>query len=381
MPQNTVTIAVPPANPKANYLAHQQEIDGAIRNMLEKGRYILADECIEFEKEFAEYIGVKYAVGVGSGTEALHLALKACDIGAGDEVITVSHTAVATIAAIELCGAKPVLVDVEPSTYTMAPDMLESAISSATKAVVPVHLYGRPADMKRVMDFAVAHNLKVIEDCAQSHGAEYCGRKTGALGDISAFSFYPTKNLGALGDAGIVVTNDQRLAEKARLLREYGWKQRYISSLAGWNTRMDEIQAAILRVKLRWLDSDNSLRRKHAGTYRVGLAQSGLILPTESSDITHCYHQFVVRSARRDDLQEYLRRCNIGTLIHYPMPVHMQPAYRDRIKIAGTLRQTEKIVDEILSLPLYPELTEQNIEAVIKTILVFTENSAGSLWT
>lgn len=363
-----------PANPRANYLSHRQEIDEAIKTVLEKGFYILAEQTAAFEKEFAEYISVKYAVGVGSGTEALHLALKCCDIGPGDEVITVSHTAVATVAAIELCGATPVFVDIDLDTYTMDCSSLVSAISPKTKAILPVHLYGHPADMNLLSDFAKSHSLRVVEDCAQSHGAAYRGRKTGSLGDIAAFSFYPTKNLGALGDAGIVVTNNVDYAQKAKLLREYGWEKRYLSEISGWNTRLDEIQAAVLRVKLHHLDADNACRNKLASMYLTGLTGIDLIFPQVASYAQHCYHQFVIRCQNRPSLQEYLKNHGIGTLIHYPIPVHMQPAYRGKYRTAGILKNTEKIAGEILSLPLYPEMSNEQVNTVINAILSFYGN-------
>ena len=248
------------SNPKAQYQAHKEEIDSAIQRVLDKGWYILGDETKAFESEFAAYIGVDHGIGVGSGTEALHIALAACGIGLGDEVITVSHTAVATVAAIELAGATPVLVDIDPDYYTLNPDKLESAISPRTKAIIPVHLYGQPADLTPILEIARQHGVLLIEDCAQAHGAMYGGRRIGAWGDIACFSFYPTKNLGALGDGGMVVTNDSALAERARLLREYGWAERYVSSIPGLNSRLDEVQAAVLSVKLRFLDADNEAR-------------------------------------------------------------------------------------------------------------------------
>lgn len=360
-------------NPRENYLAHKDEIDAVIHNVLESGWYILGEEVRAFENEFANYIGVRFGIGVGSGTEALHIALKACDIGYGDEVITVSHTAVATVAAIELCGAIPVFVDIDPDTYTMDVSLLESAITSYTKAIVPVHLYGHPAEMISILSIARSYNLKVIEDCAQSHGAMYQGRKAGSWGDLAAFSFYPTKNLGAIGDAGVVVTNDPNLAEKIRFLREYGWEKRYISKLAGWNTRLDEIQAAILRVKLRYLDSDNELRRKHAKMYYKGLAGTSLKIPEEKGQVKHCYHQFVVRLKRREELRTHLKNNGIGTLIHYPVPVHLQPAYAGRFKSIEGLKESERVAKEVLSLPMYPELTEEKINIVIAAILSFTD--------
>lgn len=362
-------VTVPSANPLANYLAHKDEIDAAIAHVLSGGRYILGEEVAAFEQEFVRYIGVQFGIGVGSGTEALHLAMRACEIGPGDEVITVSHTAVATVAAIELCGAKPILVDIDPQSFTIDSNQIEAAITSRTKAIVPVHLYGHPADMQAIMSIARHHGLYVIEDCAQSHGATYRGRKTGAWGDIAAFSFYPTKNLGALGDGGMVVTDDPGLAGRARLLREYGWRQRNISEIPGLNTRLDELQAAILRVKLRYLDGENSRRRELAQFYNTLLSSTDLVLPKEKSNVRHVYHQYVVRSQRRDALKAYLKKQGIGTLIHYPVPIHLQRAYRGRLGDKGLLSYTEEACREILSLPMYPQLSEKQVRSISELIL------------
>jgi dTDP-4-amino-4,6-dideoxygalactose transaminase len=270
-----------PADPKANYLAHKEEIDQAIRRVLDSGWYILGQEVAAFEQEFAQYLGVSQAVGVGSGTDALEIALRACGVGVGDAVITVSHTVVATVAAIELVGAMPVLVDIDPITFTLDPNRLEDTIAqhqgSRIKAIIPVHLYGHPAAMPAIKEIARRHDLYVIEDCAQSHGAAIKGRKTGAWGDLAAFSFYPTKNLGALGDGGAVVTDNAELAQKLRLLREYGWQRRYISEMPGMNTRLDEIQAAVLRVKLQYLDKENAQRRELAEVYNSRLSATPLV--------------------------------------------------------------------------------------------------------
>lgn len=370
---------IPQSDPKANYLAHKMEIDAAIVRVLDSGRYILGHEITAFEEEFAAYIGVRRAIGVASGTDALHLALRACAIGPGEAVITVSHTAVATVAAIELAGARPVLVEIDPATFTMDPNCLEDAIkehgngnrqavSGRLKAIIPVHLYGHPADMLDIMELARRYGLYVIEDCAQSHGAALQGRKTGSWGHIAAFSFYPTKNMGAIGDGGMVVTNAPDLAERVRLLREYGWRERYISSLPGINSRLDELQAAILRVKLRYLDGENARRRKIAQSYTHLLADTILGLPTCRAGVEHIYHQYVVRTPRRYALQAYLREQGIGTLIHYPQPIHLQPAYRHRLKNVGTMPHTEQAANEVLSLPIYPELSDAQIEFVADAI-------------
>jgi len=364
-----------PSNPKASYLAHKDEIDAAIARVLDSGWYILGQEVAAFENEFADYIGVRFGIGVGSGTDALHLALRACGIGAGDQVITVSHTAVATVAAIELCGAQPVLVDIDPVTYALDVAQLEAATTPYTKAVIPVHLYGHPANMEAVLAIARRHGLRVVEDCAQSHGATYQGRKTGAWGDLAAFSFYPTKNLGALGDGGMIVTDDRTLAEKARLLRQYGWQERYVSAIPGSNSRLDELQAAVLRVKLRYLDEDNGRRIHLANLYIERLASTNLQLPTATQGAKHVYHQFVVRSARRDALKAHLEAKGINTLIHYPVPVHLQPAYRGKVDGEADLSESERAAQEVLSLPLYPQLSEEALDQVVEAVLAFEENA------
>lgn len=369
---SSILETIPQTNPKANYLAHKGAIDDAIARVLESGWYILGSEVTAFEREFAAYLGVKQAVGVASGTDALSLALRACSVGSGDFVLTVSHTAVATAAAIGLCGATPVFVDIGPDEYTMDPDRLEDSIKGFSgghlKAVVPVHLYGHPVDMGAIAGVARRYDLRVIEDCAQSHGATFRGRRTGTLGDIGAFSFYPTKNLGALGDGGMVVTDDPDLAENVRLLREYGWKERYVSTVEGQNSRLDELQAAVLRVKLPFLDAENESRRGIAAIYESVLAGIGLLLPKTGSDVAHVFHQYVIRTPRRDALKAYLKERGIGTLIHYPVPVHLQPAYAGRSRGEEHLPNTENIAGQILSLPMFPELREEQARIVAREI-------------
>ena len=358
-------------NPKAQYIAYKKEIGEAIHHVLHRGWYILGEETSNFEKEFSHYIGVQYSIGVGSGTEALHLALAACGVSRGDEVITVSHTAVATVAAIELVGAYPVFVDIEPDYYTLNPYILEEVITPRTKAIIPVHLYGQPANLEPILEISRRHNLYVIEDCAQAHGATYKGKRVGSWGDIACFSFYPTKNLGAIGDGGIVVTDNKELADKVRLLREYGWMERFKSDIPGWNSRLDEIQSAILRVKLKHLEEDNEMRRRWAALYIEELKTCDLALPKVRSDSTHVYHQFVVRSSRRNALQKFLGDRGIGAQIHYPMAVHQQPAYRNRLEIRTDLSVTERIIEEILSLPIYPELSGSEMNKIITTAKEF----------
>jgi dTDP-4-amino-4,6-dideoxygalactose transaminase len=358
-------------NPHSQYQVHKAEIDSAILRILDKGRYILGDEVKAFESEFATYIGVEHGIGVGNGTEALHLALVACGIGPSDEVITVAHTAAATVAAIELAGAKPVLVDIEPDYYTLDPRGLERAITPCTKAIIPVHLYGQPADMELILSSARRHGLRVIEDCAQAHGATYHGRRVGAWGDIACFSFYPTKNLGAIGDGGIVVTDDPELARQVRLLREYGWAERYVSHICGWNSRLDEVQAAVLRVKLRYLDSDNTVRMHLAAEYDKVLADLALEIPKRRKESTHVYHLYVTRFSKRDELQMFLKAHGVDALVHYPVPVHLQPAYKGRLRVSDSLLETERAAREVLSLPIYPGLNEFELRNVIKAIQSF----------
>jgi dTDP-4-amino-4,6-dideoxygalactose transaminase len=370
-----VTIRVPQTDPRANYLAHDDEIDAAIAGVLKAGRYILGEEVAAFEEEFARFVGCQHAIGVANGTDALHLALRACEIGPGDSVLTVSHTAVATAAAIELAGARPVFVDIDPDTFTMDPAAMERTIVeySGTKprAVVVVHLFGHPANMQAIMEIAARHGVQVIEDCAQSHGAVALGRATGTIGRIAAFSFYPTKNLGAIGDGGAITTDDASLAEKVRLLRQYGWRQRYVSEIGGVNSRLDELQAAILRVKLRHLASDNARRIAIAHRYRSSITSASVTVPIVRDGYQHVFHQFVVRSTRRDELRAWLDDRNIGSLIHYPVPVHQQPAYAS--VPALVLPETERAAREILSLPMFPELSTAQVEHVAEAVRMWSE--------
>jgi dTDP-4-amino-4,6-dideoxygalactose transaminase len=356
-----------PIDLKAQTLSIQPEVDAAIARVFASGNFILGAEVEAFEREFAQACGVAHAVGVDSGTSAIQLSLLACGIGAGDEVITVANTAVATVAAIELTGAKPVLVDIDPQTLTLDPSDLESALTPYTRAIVPVYLFGCPADLNPILDFARAHRLFVIEDCAQAHGAKYHGKPVGGRGHLSAFSFYPTKNLGAFGDGGAVLTNDSALAERVRLLRQYGWDANRISQQKGMNARLDEMQAAILRVKLRHLERWNDRRRELAALYKSFLAEV-LTLPVEPPETRHVYHQFVVRHPQRDALRSYLLDHGIHTQIHYPIPIHLQPAYRE---LAAALPVTESAADQILSLPLYPELRNEDVQRVCQVTQMF----------
>jgi len=371
------SIRIPQVDLKANYLAHKDEIDAAMARVLNSGWYILGQEVTAFEREFADYIGVKFGIGVGSGTDALHLALRACGVGAGDEVITVSHTAVATAAAIELSGAKPVFVDIEEDTFLMDASRVEKALTPRTKAILPVHLYGNVAEIERILVIANRHGLRVIEDCAQSHGAKYKGRRSGSWGTVAAFSFYPTKNLGALGDGGMVVTNDPELATRVRSLREYGWQQRYVSETAGLNSRLDELQAAVLRVKLKYLDGSNEERRKKALIYTQRLHGANIRCPAVRKQVDPVYHLYVIRTKERDSLRDFLRGQGIQTLIHYPIPIHLQSAYKRLGCKAGDLPITEECSRQILSLPFYPEMAESGIEEVAFQIENFFEKYAA----
>ena len=359
------------ANPRMQYLARRGEIDEAVMRVLNRGRYILGDEVNAFETEFAAYLGVKYAIGVGSGTEGLRLALAACGIGSGDEVITVSHTAVATVAAIEQAGAIPVLADIEPDSYTIDPRRIINAVTPRTKAIIPVHLYGQAVDLDAVLEIAGENGLRVIEDGAQAHGAVYKDKRVGAYGDLACFSFYPTKNLGAIGDGGMVVTDQPELARRLRLLREYGWAERNVSQRPGANSRLDEVQAAILRVKLPYLDQDNAARARIASIYCAGLNGCDMVLPTSRQETRHVYHLYVVRTPRRDALKQHLQDKGIAALVHYPVPIHLQPAYRGRLAGNDSLMETERAARQVLSLPIYPELKEADLAAVIEAVRSF----------
>jgi dTDP-4-amino-4,6-dideoxygalactose transaminase len=364
---------IPQTDPRAAYWAQKAEIDAAILQVLDSGQYILGRAVERFENDFAAYLGLAYGVGCASGTDALELALRACGIGAGDLVFTVSHTAVATVAAIERAGATPVLVDIEPGGFAMDPAALDAALRDPLPgrpaAILPVHLYGEPADLAAIGELARVRGLRLIEDCAQSHGARYRERPAGSFGDFACFSFYPTKNLGALGDAGIIASADPSLAEAAREIREYGWRERYVSARSGINTRLDPIQAAVLAVKLPRLDADNARRQAIAARYDKGLAGLPIALPPRRADCSHVFHQYVIRCKDRDRLREHLRGAAIGTGLHYPVPVHLHPAYRGRVPTGPTgLRNSEQVAGQILSLPMYPQLGEAAVDRVISEI-------------
>lgn len=348
---------IPWASPLAQYRAHEEVIHTAIARVLESGSYILGEEVERFEAAFAEYCGVSHGVGVGSGTDALILALKALGVGPGDEVITVSHTAVATVAAVLATGAVPVLIDIEPTYYTLDPAAIEAAVTPRSRAVIAVHLYGQAADMDAIEAVAQRHGLRVIEDCAQAAGGRYRGRRVGSIGDIACFSFYPTKNLGAVGDGGMVVTADAELAARVRRLRQYGWDELRNAHEPGLNSRLDPIQAAILRSKLPALDADNARRAAIAKRYDESLAGLPLERPAARRDASHAYHLYVVACDDRDGLMARLAEHQIGSAIHYPVPVHRQKGYAEHAVVSvGGLPVTDAAAGRILSLPIYPEL-------------------------
>ncbi len=356
---------------KSQYDTNRDDVNAAIADVFASGRFILGEQVAAFEREFADYCGARHGIGVGNGTDALALALRACGIGAGDEVITVPNTAVATVAAIEQAGARPVFVDVNLDTRTLDPHQLEDAITPRTRAIMPVHLYGLPADLDPMLEIARTHNLRVIEDCAQAHGALYHGKPVGGIGDLGCFSFYPTKNLGAYGDGGFITTNDDELAERVRLLRTYGWRERDHSIMRGFNSRLDEMQAAILRVKLRHLDEWNVRRRALAAIYVRELQDSELTLSCVPVYALPVYHLFVVRSARRDALRAHLKQRGIETLVHYPVPIHLQDAYRDMNHQIGAFPNAERLASEIVSLPLFPEMDASVIPQIAEGIREF----------
>jgi len=353
---------IPQANPLAENMELISEISDSINRVVSTGHYIQGSEVESFEREFSDYIGTAFAIGVASGTDAIKLGLCALGVASGDEVITVSHTAVATVAAIEQCGATPVLVDIDPSTFTMDVGKMQRSITAKTRAIIPVHLYGHPADIDLILQVANQYGIDVLEDCAQAHGASCKGKRVGGWGRLAGFSFYPTKNLGAIGDGGMIVTNDPDLAGKIRLLREYGWNNRRVSEISGFNSRLDELQAAILRVKLKHLDKQNELRRSFANVYTHSLSDC-VGTPIEKPDAFHVYHLYVIRSLWRDQLRAFLAESEIGTGIHYPFPVHRQPAYAG-LGMNNSLRLTEQAANEILSLPLYPQMTLEQVEHV-----------------
>jgi dTDP-4-amino-4,6-dideoxygalactose transaminase len=375
MAMSPPAILVPQANPGAGYRALQSEIDAAVARVLQSGWYILGGEVRAFEAEFAAWLGTATAVGCGNGTDALALALRALGIGPGTSVVTVSHTAVATVAAIEMVGATPVLIDIEPDYYTMDPGELAEVLDRPPagvppiRAVIPVHLYGQPVALEPIVAACRRRGVAVVEDCAQAHGATISGRKVGTFGEIATFSFYPTKNLGALGDGGMLATQDAKLGADIAALRQYGWRTHYVSDAVGVNSRLDELQAAILRVKLSHLDAQNTRRQAIAATYDAALSATSLAAPARRAGVSHVYHLYVLRTPGRAALQSRLRDAGIGTGIHYPTPVHLQPAYGGRVALGPSgCRTTEVQARQVLSLPMYPELTDAQVARVCEAL-------------
>ncbi|MBI3637913.1 MAG: DegT/DnrJ/EryC1/StrS family aminotransferase [Candidatus Rokubacteria bacterium] len=351
------------------YQALGKELDQAIREVMETGYFILGPNVKALEEEFAAYCRAPHGVGVASGTDALLLALEALGIGPGDEVVTTPFTFVATAEMISRTGATPVFADIDPATFNIDPDDLARRITSRTKAIIAVHLYGHPADMEAIMVTAQRHGLRVIEDAAQAVGAECGARRVGGIGHIGCFSFFPTKNLGAAGDGGFVTTTDVALADRIVMLRQHGARKKYVHEVMGWSSRLDELQAAILRVKLRYLETWTAARRAHAAAYRERLAGLPIVLPVERSDCRAVYHLFTIRTPRRDELQKFLQARGVATMVHYPVPLHQQPLYRH---LAATgLPESERASREVLSLPLYPELTPKELAEVAAAVTAF----------
>jgi dTDP-4-amino-4,6-dideoxygalactose transaminase len=363
---------VPFVDLRAQHRAIQEELSQAIQRVMERCDFALGEDVARFEEEFAAFCGTRYAVGVDSGISALEMSLRAFGIGPGHEVIVPAHTFIATAAAVTFAGARPILVDVDPSTYNIDVSQAEAAITPRTRAIIPVHLYGLPAEMDAITALADRHGLTVIEDACQAHGATYKGRRTGSLGHAAAFSFYPTKNLGGCGDGGMLVTDDERVADWIRAARNCGQKEKYLHELAPFNHRLDTLQAAILRVKLRYLEEWIEGRRRNAALYTELLAGNGVVAPVEAPDSMHVYHLYVVRVPRRDELRAYLwERARVGTGIHYPVPIHLQPFYADSGFHEGQFPVTEQLCGEILSLPMFPEMTAEQVRHVGSRIAGF----------
>lgn len=360
---------IPSLDVGASYSELKDEVDEAVARVLQSGWYLLGEELTRFEREFADYLGVKHCIGVGNGLEALHLSLRAMGVKAGDEVIVPSNTYIATWLAVSYAGAAPVPVEPDERTYNIDPNRIEEAVSSRTRAILPVHLYGQPADMDPIVEIARRHNLQVLEDAAQAQGACYKGRRVGGFGAAAGWSFYPGKNLGAFGDAGAVTTNDDDLAERVRMLRNYGSRLKYVNEVQGFNSRLDELQAAVLRVKLKHLDSWNARRQRVAELYYEGLKGTALGLPYMPSWAKPVWHQFVVRSKGRDALQRRLLEAGVSTQIHYPIPPHLQGAYRHLGLPPGRFPISEGMHEEVLSLPMGPHLGAAKAASVVEAVL------------
>lgn len=355
----------------AQYKTIEAEVNEAIMKVVHKTDFILGQDVQSFEQEFAAFCDVKHAVAVDSGTSALELALRTYHIGSGDEVITVANTFIATVLAISYVGARPVLVDIDPKTFNMDPSKIEAVITSKTKAIIPVHLYGQTADMDPILEIAQRHNLVVIEDACQAHGARYKGKRAGSLGHAAAFSFYPGKNLGAYGDGGMVVTSDDEAADRLKMLRNYGQREKYHHSLQGFNRRLDTIQAAVLRVKLRYLDNWNAARRQHAAEYNQLLAGCPVETPFVPDYAEPVWHLYVIRTPHREALRAHLGSQGVSVVMHYPVPIHLQEAYQELGYKRGDFPITEQYADQILSLPMYAELTSESVERVVNAIVGF----------
>jgi len=362
---------IPFVDLQTQFSSLRDEIIPAVESVMARGAFILGDEVEQFERSFAEFCDTDYCVSVASGCDALLWAIKACGLGSGDEIITVANTYIATVLAISQAGATPVLVDCLEDSFEMDPEKIETAVTPRTKAIIPVHLYGQSADMDTILALAEKHGLKVIEDAAQAHGATYRGRPCGSMGDVGCFSFYPGKNLGAYGDGGALVTNDEAIANRVRMLRNYGQSKKYYHDVVGWNSRLDTVQAAVLNVKLPRLQGWNDARREHADRYREGLAELDVVVPSEVKGNRHIYHLFVIRIRDRDKALDFLNTQGISCGIHYPVPVHFQKAYKGLGYDAGSFPVTERIAGEILSLPMFPELSDEQIEFVCQNLAAF----------
>lgn len=358
-------------NPLSQYRKYKSEIDGGIEATLESGSYILGNQVEAFEAEFSRYIGCTYSIGVANGTDAIALILRALGIGQGDEVITTSHTAIASVAAIISVGALPVLVDISLEDYLLDPSNIERAITKQTKAIMPVHLYGKPANLEEILRITKVHKLHLIEDCSQAHGATFRGQKVGVFGIANAFSCYPTKNLGALGDAGVITTNDQEIAKKLYRIRQYGWESRNKSLEFGINSRLDEIQASVLRTKLKYLDENNLRRKEIAAAYSLKFKNCGIKTQKNDNHSENVFHQFVIQLKNRNELISFLNTRGIQTSVHYPNPIAEMKGYLDKIKIMGNLENTKLVSGTILSLPIYPELLDEEVEQVADTVMDF----------
>jgi dTDP-4-amino-4,6-dideoxygalactose transaminase len=369
------SLKVPFLDLALQYHSIQEELETAALRTLRSGRYIMGDEVVEFERGFAEYTGSRYAVGVASGTDAIHLSLRALGIGPGHDVLTVANVSAPTVCAILATGARPVLIDIDPRTFNMDPNRLADYLNKSrernpVKAIVPVHLYGRPADMKSIMEIAKKFDIKVVEDASQSHGATIGDAMAGTIGEIGCFSLYPTKNLGACGDAGVIVTNHELMAEKLQMLRNYGEKSRYENSLVGFNSRLDEIQASLLSVKLKHLNRWTERRRQIACQYHQSLGKLGIDTPGDSIEnlAGHVYHLYVIQVANRDQFRSELMQLGVGTAVHYPKPIHHQFAFHAVCVTDGTLEVTEQACRNVVSLPLYPEMSDEAVEMVCNSI-------------